>query len=51
MLRLPEFGNSSKAPIDKLVADIRLPRNEPDPVTFARGYLKAAPTAPTPQPK
>ncbi|HWS89865.1 MAG TPA: S41 family peptidase [Pyrinomonadaceae bacterium] len=34
-----------------VMPDVRLPRNEPDPVEFARRYLKAAPAAPTPQPK
>ena len=34
-----------------IMPDIRLPKNEPDPVEFARRYLKAAPAAPTRQPK
>jgi hypothetical protein len=29
-----------------IMPDVRLPLNEPDPVAFARRYLKSAPTAP-----
>ena len=34
-----------------IMPDIRLPKNEPDPVAFARRYLKSVPAAPTAQPK
>ncbi len=34
-----------------IMPDIRLPRNEPDAVEFARRYLKSAPAALTAQPK